>query len=91
MPLDTTISGEVLIVLPPLNLRLIDLSMDNLLLNTYIGADGRLISFVMDLGETETSVATFIEFMMKSWSHWKKIHEIYQKKFDNEFLIGGDK
>ena len=80
------VDGNIRIMLPPVNIKLIDLSMGGILGNTHIGTKGNVVSVTLTIGEKIT-VGKVVEMIVQILPYLKEAHQIYQDEFNKKFLL----
>ena len=80
------VEGSIRVMLPSIHIKLIDLSMDGILGNTHIGAEGNVVSLTLTIGE-KISVGKVVEMIVQILPYLKEAHQIYQDEFNKKFLL----
>lgn len=84
---DRPITGPVAIILPPMDLKLIDLSMGGSIPGAYIGSRAPVASVNIDLGSHVMSAGDMTEFISRSRAALKEAWQLYQAGLNEIYLI----
>lgn len=84
----SAITGDVVILLPPIHIKVKDMSFGGVLPGAHIGADDNLARFSFTLTDGhEMTRAQIMELIDNCLEQLKKVWQLAQNEFDKQFLI----